>query len=756
MSDAEAFGYRLLNIRQDETLKMIVKHQEDAPCQKFTRCQNLVDLVQQRASALGDKPVFSFLRGNGENEVSLTYQSLHQRAMAIAADLQNLAPPGERAILLFPPGLDFIAAFFGCLYAGIIAVPAAIPNRHRNSSPVEAIFSASKASLVLSTAEHREQAKRTYACRSEISERPWVAVDRISLERRHAWHDLQVDSRQIAFLQYTSGSTSEPKGVMISHDQLLYNASLIQEAFHTTVESHAVFWLPLYHDMGLIGGVIQPVYCGGSSTLMAPAAFLQRPALWLETISRTQATISGGPDFAYDLCARKISAEDRAQFDLSCWELAFLGAERIRPQTVDQFVNVFGPCGFRREALFPCYGLAEATLMVSGGPYQDPPVVLRVNADSLARDQVQIDSAAATSCRVLVGCGENLRGQRILIVDPQTRLPVANGHVGEIWVQGPSVGYGYYEDPQATAKTFLARLANSGEGPFLRTGDLGFIFRKQLFVTGRLKNLIIIRGRNHYPEDIEQTINSAYRGLRVGYCAAFSIEVEDQDQLVVVQEVEPRHRDLDADAAIRAIRRAIAARHELEVHAVLLVKAGTVPKTSSGKTRRVACRQRYLHGELDVLAEWRAPTAEAENELAEVPTGCSRRKASAAEIESWLVQRITARLRLAPGEVKVTTPFLELGMGSLDAVEIAAALEQWLGRHLSPTAIYNYPTIAALAHWLAVPVLPRGVASAAVAGVFTAPTSALSSEELLDEVRGMTDQDIEGFLVQELAEQQSK
>ena len=735
--------------------------QIDTPSMGVARGRSLVDLLCQRASAMGDKHAFTFFRGSGgqEQETCLTYQGLHERAMAIAAELQTLIPPQERAILLFPPGLDFIAAFFGCLYAGIVAVPAAIPNRNRLTASIEAVFKASKPSLVLSTAEHREHAKRTYAGNSGLVEHPWIAVDSVSLERRHAWHDPQVEGRQIAFLQYTSGSTSLPKGVMISHDHLLYNASLIQEAFHTTTESHAVFWLPLYHDMGLIGGVIQPVYCGGSSTLMAPAAFLQRPALWLETISRTRATVSGGPDFAYDLCARKIPAEERTQLDLSCWELAFLGAERIRPQTVERFASVFAPRGFRREALFPCYGLAEATLMVSGGPLQDPPVVLHVNADSLARNQAEIGLAQDATCRVLVGCGENLRGQRILIVDPKTRLPVADGHVGEIWVQGPSVAYGYYEDPQATVATFQARLAGApgtpgpGEGPFLRTGDLGFLRQKQLFVTGRLKNLIIIHGRNHYPEDIEQTINSACEGLRVGYCAAFSIEVEGHDQLVVVQEVEPRHRDLDADAAIQAIRTAIAIRHELEVHAVILVKAGTVPKTSSGKTRRGACRERYLHGELETLATWKAPTEEAESELAVPPAAHAARHVSAEEIESWLIQRITARIGLAPGDIKVTTPFLELGMGSLNAVEIVAALERWLGRQLSPTAIYNYPTIATLARWLATPVSAERAAGA-VPPHFPRPPVNLDSERLLAEVRGMTDQDIEGFLAGELAKQQ--
>ena len=736
-------GYRL-----SET--SVMQLQLDRPSPSVPCGHTLVELLRQRAAAMGQKQAFSFLRGNGEQEASLTYQSLHEQAMRIAGELQTVTPPEERALLLFPPGLDFIAAFFGCLYAGIVAVPAAVPSRNRMTSSVEAIFAASRPSLVLSTASHREHAKRTYAVGSGLSEIPWIAVDRIGPERQHTWHDPQVGDRQTAFLQYTSGSTSVPKGVMLSHSHLLYNASLIQEAFHTTTDSRAVFWLPLYHDMGLIGGVIQPVYCGGTSTLMAPASFLSRPALWLETISQQRATISGGPDFAYDLCARKIAAEEREQLDLSSWELAFLGAERIRPQTVEQFSNVFAPCGFRRESLFPCYGLAEATLMVSGGPRQEPPVILHVTADSIAQNRIEIGSAQDTTCRSLVGCGENLSGQNVLIVDPKTRLAVPDGQVGEIWVQGASVAYGYYENAKATAATFQARLADSGEGPFLRTGDLGFLRQRQLFVTGRLKNLIIIRGRNYYPEDIEQTIDSVYKGLRVGYCAAFSIEVEGHDRLVVVQEVEPRHRDLDAAVAIEAIRAAIAVRHELEVYAVVLVRAGTVPKTSSGKTRRAACCDRYQRGELEVIAAWKAPADESENKAADTSAGPPR-QVSAAEIESWLIERITARLRLGPGDVKVTTPFLELGMGSLDAVEVAASLERWLGRRLSPTAIYNYPTIAALARWLANSAAPNGADRPAPKRHFIHPPAALDSEQLLTHVRSMTDQDIEGFLARELA-----
>ncbi len=500
----------------------------ECPSSSLLRPRSLVDLLCQRASATGDKRVFTFLRPDGVEDESLTYHSLRQRAMAVAAELQDHTRPGERAVLLFPPGLDFIAAFFGCMYAGVIAVPAPIPNRNRLTTAVGAIFQAARPTLVLSTANHAEQARRTYANQLALSKCPWIAVDEISTGRQGDWRDPRVEGPQVAFLQYTSGSTSQPKGVMLSHDNLLYNAKLVQEAFNTSPESHAVFWLPLYHDMGLIGGVIQPVFCGGSATLMAPAAFLQRPALWLETISRTKASISGGPDFAYDLCARKVPSDALSQPDLSSWNLAFVGAERIRPQTIDHFVSRFASCGFRREAFFPCYGLAEATLIVSGGPHRDPPLVLNVHADALAQNRVRIGREQDPSCRSLVGCGENLLGQRIVVVDPHTHASLPEGHVGEIWVHGPSVADGYFENAQATSATFRARLADSSDGHFLRTGDLGFMHQNQLFVTGRLKNLIIIRGRNHYPEDIEQTIHSAHAGLRSGHCAAFSIEVDGQ------------------------------------------------------------------------------------------------------------------------------------------------------------------------------------------------------------------------------------
>ncbi|MGO8747212.1 MAG: AMP-binding protein [Thermoguttaceae bacterium] len=709
---------------------------------------SLVGLLRHRAATLGDRQAFRFLPGHGAEATAITYRELDERAMAIGGELQTRAACGSRALLLYPPGLDFVAAFFGCLYAGIVAVPVAPPGRNRFAWSAEPIFQAAKPSLVLSTARHCEEAAQSYAPQT-LLEHTWIGTDTISKDRRHTWSDPHVASRHTAFLQYTSGSTSAPKGVMLSHDRLLHNAALIRQAFGNTPASSAVFWLPLYHDMGLIGGVIQPIYCGGSCTLLAPAAFLQRPVLWLETISRTQATISGGPDFAFDFCTHKVRPEDCDGLDLSRWEVAFVGAERVRAATLERFTEKFAPYGFRGDSFFPCYGLAEATLMASGGPRRTPPTVIHVHADALSRHHVREVSSPDLTSRSLVGCGENLPGQQLAIVDPKTCRQCADEDVGEIWVQGPSVACGYYDQPEATAAAFGGFLAVTGEGPFLRTGDFGFLRKGQLFVTGRLKDLIIIRGRNFYPEDIEHSVERACAGLRAGHCAAFSIEHGDRERLAVVQEIEPRRRELDVERALLAIRRAVAARHEVEVYTIALVKAGTIPKTSSGKTRRTECRERYLRGEMQIIAEWRADQEHKENATEQAPSPRIPLTVTASEVEAWMTERIAMRMRLAPAQVQVTTPFLEFGMSSLDAVEIAAELESWLRRPLAPTAIYNYPTISALAQWLAGSPADAQPAPEGSAAPWT--PEEFEPDRIRDEVREMTEDEMEAFIRNESA-----
>ena len=475
----------------------------------------LVDLLRIRASETGGREAFCFIREDGKVDASITYGELHQRAMAIAGELQTLMAQGDRALLLFPPGLDFIAAFFGCLYAGVAAVPVAVPGRNRSTSSVEAILRACKPAVILSTTDQCESSKQHFARLPALLERPWIATDRVADDRQQAArtaaggpaHRLPSIHLGIDFL--AQRRDAEPRESALQRRRhstgLRQHSARPGRLLAAALSRHGTDWRDCAADL---------LRCAAAA-LLAPVAFLQRPALWLETISKTQANVSGGPDFAYDLCVRKISAEERDGLDLSSWKVAFTGAERIRASTIERFVEAFGPCGFRREAFFPCYGLAEATLMVSGGPgkprppsFASPPTPSRTIKFRTPPATVPPRGPSSAAAR---GCP----GSTISIVDPEMRQRCADGTVGEICVQGPSVAKGYYEQAEATQAAFGGRLS-TGEGPLLRTGDLGFSRQGQLFVTGRLKDVIIIRGRNYYPEDIEHFARRCASGFPCG------------------------------------------------------------------------------------------------------------------------------------------------------------------------------------------------------------------------------------------------
>ncbi|MFM7846934.1 MAG: fatty acyl-AMP ligase [Planctomycetota bacterium] len=488
--------------------------------------RNLVELLRRQAERWDTKVAFQFVHDSQTPlKSSVTYRDLWTRAQAIAAELQTRLSPGERALMAYPPGLEFIEAFFGCLLAGVVPVPIAAPTRRRPQAQWEPICLAARPRLLLTSADLGESqdwdellgaARPHFDC---LPDRAWLATDTLPTSLAQDWLAVNLYRDSLAFLQFTSGSTSAPKGVMVSHANLLTNLGQIQRAFGTSHNSRGVFWLPLHHDMGLIGGVLQPLFCGGFATLLAPAAFLQRPLLWLELISQTRATISGAPDFAYDLCARRSSAEQRSQLDLSSWEVAFTGAERIRATTVARFNAAFQEQGFRSTSWFPCYGLAESTLMVAGGPRGQEPLIVQVDSAALLNHQAVLSSGE--QARTLVGSGVVLSTADLLIVDPDHGQPLADEQVGEIWLSGPSVAAGYFAQEAATSSAFAARLSDGTPGTFLRTGDLGFLHRGQLFVTGRRKDVIILRGRNHYPDDLEQSLAEAHPALRTAGCVAF-------------------------------------------------------------------------------------------------------------------------------------------------------------------------------------------------------------------------------------------
>ena len=434
------------------------------------------------------------------------------------------------------------------------------------------------------------------------TEPPVIVTDTVDTALAGSWSCPQITSETIAFLQYTSGSTRSPRGVMVSHGNLLQNELVIRKAFEHDERSIVGGWLPLYHDMGLIGNILQPLYCGFPCVLMSPQAFLQEPIKWLQLISDYRVTTSGAPNFAYELCASKVAPSDLEKLDLTCWNLAFNGAEPINAKTLDRFVEAFNPCGFRREAFYPCYGLAESTLFVSGGKHLASPVIKYFESTSYERNcpvEVSLDRKDATG---LVGCGQSSPGQRLLIVNSGTFSLCPEGIVGEIWISGPSVAKGYWGQAQETDDTFSARLSTGDGEPYLRTGDLGFLWNGELFVTGRLKDLIIIRGRNHYPQDIEATVAHSHAALRKGCCAAFSVMVNGEERLVVAQEVKRQYRRSDLETIIKAIRTAVANEYAIDSYAVILLKTGTIPKTSSGKIRRHVCRLNFHQSSPEVIA----------------------------------------------------------------------------------------------------------------------------------------------------------
>ncbi len=566
----------------------------------------LVELLRRRAADQPDSQGFSFLADGEDEKDRLSYAELDRQSRAIGALLQRYAGAGDRALLVYPPGLEFVAAFFGCLYAGVVALPSYPPQPGRADRALDrfrAIVRDAEPSLALTTSSMLPLLERLFATVPECRTTRWLATDNLQGRTEEEFTEVPLDGQALAFLQYTSGSTADPRGVMLTHGNLLHNSELISRHFEHSPDSRGVIWLPPYHDMGLIGGILQPLYAGFPVVLLSPIAFLHRPLRWLEAISRYRATTSGGPNFAYDLCIRRITAEQRSKLDLSSWDVAFNGAESVAPETLDEFASTFGPCGFRREAFYPCYGLAEGTLLVSGGSKATAPVTCVVDGGAIVENRSVVPvSAGSPGARALVGCGRTPPDQHIVIVDPERRTRRPPDQVGEIWVAGPSVAQGYWNRRAETDETFRASLADTGEGPFLRTGDLGFLQDGELFVTGRIKDLIIIAGRNYYPQDIEQTVEQSHPALHGGCCVAFSVNgASGTERLIIAAEVGRRRRTVDADEIDRAIRRAVVERHDLGPDSVVLLKSGAIPKTSSGKIQRFACRSGFLSNSLDRL-----------------------------------------------------------------------------------------------------------------------------------------------------------
>ena len=677
------------------------------PASEASFAPTIVDLLRQRAAYRPHDRAFTFLVDGENEELNITYAELDRKARAVGGWLMDRGMMGKRVLLLYPSGLDFIAAFMGCLYGGAIAVPAYPPRKNRSVERIEAIAGDADAAVALTTRDVLDRFDGLKASAPSLEHLIWKVDSELEPAWADRWERPDIDGDTLAFLQYTSGSTGTPKGVMLSHENLLHNSLRIMQAFEITRSQSGVFWLPSFHDMGLIGGILVPLYGGKFNVLMSPVAFLQKPLRWLQAIAKYRATISGGPNFAYELCVRKTTPEQRAALDLSSWSLAFNGAEPVRAETIDAFCEAFAVSGFRREAFYPCYGLAESTLMVTGGMKFEPPVIRAFDAASIDTGTALSRPATAAGARRLVGSGRELDGQDVLIVDPQTCEALPPGRVGEIWVSGPSVAQGYWNRPEDSQATFGAMLcqpepAVSGQvvskwrpnpGPYMRTGDLGFFDNGELFVTGRLKDLIIIRGRNHYPQDIEHAVEQASPLVRAGSVAAFAVDVDGRERVVVTAELERGRREpAEIAEAFDAIRSRLALDHEVAVEGIVLVRPNSIPKTSSGKIQRHACKRQFLDGSLEVVEQhigWLAaaapPAGSTTPRLArQRPVGeASRAHRPDRELPQEIVQTVFDHVRRIAkeraGDLTLDTNIVELGLDSLERMEIVASLEEAFG-----------------------------------------------------------------------------
>lgn len=685
----------------------------------FPDFKNLVELAVQRAAQKGDSELTRFLAEDGSREGSLTFAGLDRAARNIAASLTARGLAGKNLMLLYTPGLDYIKAFFGCLYAGSVPVPAYPPMGARDIDRLKRVVLDCDAAAILSSRMLLPMIEAWVANPSNGLNLSCVPTDVAASEDASGFVPADVDPAAVAFLQYTSGSTGHPKGVMVSHRNLLENFKQIVWTFAKggsdldEIGPHykTVIWLPPFHDMGLIGGVLTPVYAGARVTLMSPLTFLKNPFVWLKAITDEQAKVSGGPNFSYQYCVRKVSDEQVAQLDLSSWQVAFNGAEPIMVDAMRAFAEKFRPAGFDARAFLPCYGLAEATLFVAGSPAMRGARVIEADLEQLARGELKPDAPVTTGeTASLVSSGVMAIETEVRIVDPNSHLACADGKVGEIWVNSPSVAQGYWNKPSFSDSVFRARIQHDDSGKtWMRTGDMGFLWDSELFVTGRIKELIIVAGRNHYPQDIEGSLQAGNPLFRKGCGAAFAVTEQGREQLVVMQEVSGNGlQPQDFQQLALQGARTIATRHGLSPRALLFIQPGTLPKTSSGKIQRAEAKKLYESGQFTTLHTW-------ENANHTLMPRETREQAQRAftdwhtelyvQMQSW----VSDKLNVDAHHVDLDVTFSELGVDSIEAIDLVDRLQDTIQRTIPATELLRYPTVKALIEHFAAELTDRDV-----------------------------------------------
>ncbi len=632
--------------------------------------KDMVSLLLKNADRFEDKALYIFL-DNGQNEsMRVSYRDVVNKAKAVAAELQENGEKGNHILLLFPAGIEFIVSLFGCFLAGMVAIPAYPPRRKKVDPRFLSILHDAKPSTILATQQIHADLEQVDTNGARLDKVRTLIYESIQSNQEHEWINPGVNGDDILLLQYTSGSTGTPKGIMVSHWNMIHNSECIRRSFGFDENMIVVNWLPNFHDMGLIGNLIQPAYVGGSVVTMPPIKFIQEPLNWLKSISEYKGTCSGAPNFAYDYCVDKIPNDADENLDLSSLNVLYSGSEPVRKKTLERFCTRFKGAKFTAKQFFPCYGMAETVLIVTGGDYKADPVYF--NADVKALEENLIVAAKdGQESRPITACGFPWQGMSVCIVNPETKTGSPSRKIGEIWVKGPSVTLGYWNKSKETKETFHAYIEGSDDGPWMRTGDLGFIHDGQLYVSGRLKDLIIIRGANFFPNDIEYSVENCHPALRKNASTAFSMDIGDEEKLIIIQEIERAYmHDFNEEEIFESIRKVVFEDHGIQADKIILARMGSIKKTSSGKTQRFAMRKIYSDGEINVLASWeKKPEKENVSSIGFRPEF----------LREWLINWMAQKLELDPGKIDTDKPVSAYGLDSITAVSLERDVNKQFG-----------------------------------------------------------------------------
>lgn len=643
------------------------------------------------------KTAFTFLNEDGSCLRSLTFEELDQKATGLAILLLQQSSPKDRVLLLYPPGLDYVIAFYACVYARLISVPLYSPQNKRKIELIANIAKDCDAKLALTTSKYQEKVlSHEYPILNSIN---WLSTDNLDIEYCENWKGTNPLSEDLVYLQYTSGSTSSPKGVMLNNACTLYQSEELSKLWDTNSESYLVSWLPHFHDLGQVFAILQPIYKGFSCALISPAAFMKKPFTWLKAITDYKATHTAAPDFAFGYCVENISDDQKQLLNLSSLKTVVNGAEPVRKHTIDQFYSNFQECGFKEKAHCPSYGLAETTLVVSADYNRQAPNTLSIDADQLVKCEIKIATDLTKRCRTLVSNGESCLDTVIRIVDPVTHIALPEQTIGEIWVNGPGVGLGYWNKDDVTLETFKAQLIGNDQGYYLRTGDLGFKLNNQLYITGRQKDLVLIRGTNHYPQDIELTVERCHPILRNGYCAAFTVDVSGEEQLVIAVERERFYpEEVDFNKILQLVRNAVSEYHDLSLYRGLILKPGSISKTTSGKIQRQKCKTELANSLLKVVTDETyavSPALKKDRSIKENKSSMETQFKTAFKttIGNWISDWIKTRVNGSLDLVDMTKSFSYFGVSSIDTFKFHEELEVFLGCDIPEETIWDASSI---------------------------------------------------------------